>query len=89
MKTNDNYMVDFELKQQEYVERFHIVNNQELYMVLKMNVAAAVVVVVVVEQINRQEKNEEEVQQQLLLDQIMLANELIMGSTRRKTRMML
>ena len=51
--------------QQIYVERFHIVNKQELYMDLKMNVDGDVVVVVVaVEQLNRREKNEEEVQQQ-------------------------
>jgi hypothetical protein len=88
MKTNDNYRVDFERKQQEYDERFHIVNNQELYRVLKMNVVV-VAVAVGVEQLNRQEKNEEEVQQQLLSDQIMLVNELIMDLTRRKTRMVL
>lgn len=50
--------------QQIYVERFHIVNKQELYMDLKMNVDGDVVVVVAVEQLNRREKNEEEVQQQ-------------------------
>ncbi len=73
--------------QQECVEQFHIVNNQELYMMWKTNVVA--VVVAVVELLNMQEKNEEEVQQQLLLDQIMLVNGLIMDLTRRKTRMVL
>ncbi len=80
------------MKQQEYVEQFHIVNNQELYMVLKMNVGVVVVVVVVVavvEQLNKQEKNEEEVQQQLLLDQIVMVNGMIMDLTRRKTRIVL
>ena len=58
--TNDNDRDDWQSMRREYVERFHIVNNQELYRGLKMNVAV-VVVVVVVERLNKREKNEEEV----------------------------
>jgi hypothetical protein len=54
MKTNDKYTDEYSLKQQVYVELFHIVNNLELYMVLNMNVVG---------QLNRQRKNEEVKQQ--------------------------
>ena len=50
-------------------------------------VVAAAAVVVVVEQLSRQVKNEEEVQQRWMSDRIRVVNELIMDSTRRKTRM--
>lgn len=58
MNTNDNDKDDWQWMLREYVERFHIVNNQELYKDLKMNDA---VVVVVVERLNKRETNEVEV----------------------------
>jgi hypothetical protein len=67
MLTNGKYKVDYLENLREYIERFHIVNIQVLYIWKNINV---------VEMINKQELNEEAIMMKIVLNQIETRDDL-------------